>query len=172
MIRRTFLAGAAVAAAAPSVALGARQPRGEVGILRDALELEQLAVYVYDAGITSGLLDEDLVAAVGALREHEQQHADAIGASLEALGGTRTLPPDSPEAADAQLERRKATGRLQAVDGREAFFALVEEIEALQVAAYVAAAGDLEDVRLIQTVGSIAAAEGAHAVVVRGLAGT
>ena len=171
MRRRAFLATAAVAAAAPAAALAAREPRGEVGILQDALELELLAVYVYDAGIKSGLLDPSLVATIGGLREHEQQHADAIGASLEALGGGRPPAPKTPEDADAVLTRRGAAGRLTAVSTRDDFFALAHEVEMLQVAGYVQAAGDLGDVRLIQTTASIAAAQGAHLVVLRDLLG-
>ena len=171
MRRRAFLAAAAVTAAAPAAALGARQPRGEVAILHDALEFEQLAVYVYDAGIKSGLLDEELLAVFGSLREHEQQHAEAIAASLEALGGAAPAAPRTPEDADAILTRRKAAGRLTAVASRDDLFALAHEVEMLQVGAYVEAAGDLGDVRLMQTAASIAAAEGAHLVVLRGLLG-
>jgi hypothetical protein len=169
VIRRSFLAAAAVTAAAPAAALAGRKPRGEVGILRDALELELLAVYVYDAGIKSGLLDTELLATIGNLRDHEQQHVEAIGASLEALGGARPLAPKDPVDADGYLSDRKAVRRLTEVETREDFFGLAHEIELLQVKAYVAAAGDLEDVRLIQTTASIAAAQGAHLVVLRGL---
>ena len=167
MRRRTLLAAGAVALAAPRPALAAREPKGEVGILSAALELEQLAVYVYDAGIKSGLLDEALVAAVQSLRDHEQQHADAVAQALEALGSAKPVPPRTPQEADALLERADAEGRLTAVATREDFFALAHEVELLQVAGYVAAAGDLEDVRLIQTTASILAAEGSHLVVIR-----
>jgi hypothetical protein len=171
MRRRTFLAAAAATAALPATARAAREPRGEVGILQDALALELLAVYVYDAGIKSGLLDEATLAVVGELREHEQQHADAIGASLEALGGGRPLAPKDPADADAQLATRKAAGRLLEVKTREDFFGLAHEVELLQVGAYVRAAGELGDVRLIQTTASIAAAQGTHLVVLRALLG-
>ena len=169
MRRRAFIAAAAVTAAAPKVAFAAREPRGEVAILHDALELEQLAVYVYDAAVKSGLLDAQLLATVGALRDHEQQHAEAIGASLEALGGALPAKPNTPEDADAILTRRGATGRLRAATSRENLFELAHEVEMLQVHAYVQAAGDVGDVRLMQTCASIAAAEGAHLVVLRGL---
>ena len=171
MRRRAFLGTAAVALAAPAAAFGTRTPRGEVGILQDALELELLAVYVYDAGIRSGLLDEALLAKVTQLRDHEQEHAGAIGSSLEALGGARPVAPATPEQADALLERLGTAGRLTAVATRDDFFALAEEVELRQVAAYGAAVGDLEDVRLIQTAASILAAQGAHLVVIRGLLG-
>lgn len=171
MRRRAFLTAAAATAALPAAALAARRPRGEVAILHDALELELLAAYVYDAGVKSGLLDEELVGIVAALRDHERQHADAVGASLEALGGARPKAPETPEEADAILARRAATGRLAGVSTREGFLELAHELEMLQVAGYVTAAGDLDDVRLIQTTASIATAEGAHLVVLRGLLG-
>ena len=169
MIRRTFIAATAAAAAMPATALAAREPRGEVGILQDALQLELLAVYVYDAGIKSGLLDEAALAIIGELREHEQQHADAIGASLEALGGGRPLAPKDPADADRLLAEHKAAGRLLEVKTPADLYGLAHEIELLQVAGYVRAAGDLGDVRLIQTTASIAAAQGAHLVVLRRL---
>lgn len=169
MRRRTFIAAAAAPVAVPAAALAAREPRGEVAILHDALELELLAVYVYDAAIKSGLIDARLLATIGTLREHEQQHADAIGASLEALGGALPAKPNAPEDADAILARRKATGRLESVTTREELLELAHEVEMLQVHAYVQAAGDVGDVRLMQTAASIAAAEGAHLVVLRGL---
>lgn len=167
MRRRAFLAAAAAAAAAPSAALAKREPKGEVGILQAALELEQLAVYVYDAGIKSGLLDAALVGAVSRLRVHEQHHADAVAASLEALGGAKPRPPRTPQEADALLERAGAAGRLTGVRTRDGFFELAHEVELLQVALYTDAAGGLEDVRLIQTTASILAAQGAHLVVIR-----
>ena len=167
MRRRAFIAAATAAVAVPQAALAARKPKDEVGILRAALELEQLGVYVYDAGIKSALLDESQIATVQGLRDHEQQHADAVAASLEALGGARPRPPQSPAEADALLERLGATGRLARISTRDAFFALAHEIEMLQVQGYAAAAGDLDDVRLIQTTASILAAEGAHLVVIR-----
>lgn len=171
MRRRAFLTAAAAAAALPAAAVAARRPRGEVGILQAALELELLATYVYDAGIKSGQLDEALVAIVEGLREHERQHAEAVGASLEALGGARPKGPESPAEADAILERRGATGRLTGATTRRRYLELVHELELLQVAGYVAAAGDLEDVRLIQTTASILTAQGAHLAAIRGLLG-
>lgn len=169
MRRRAFLATATAVLAAPPAALAVRQPKGEVGILTAALELEQLTAYAYDAGVASGLLDARLVATVQALRDHEQAHAEAVSALLEALGGARPKPPATPEEADAMLERLELQGRLTAVASRDDLFALLHELEERQVAGYVAAAGNLEDVRLIQTSATIAAAQGAHLVVIRGV---
>ena len=124
---------------------------------------------MYDAAITSGLLDESFAAVVQPLRDHEQAHAEAIGASLEALGGARPKAPTTPAEADGRLESLEIPGRLTAVASREDLFALLLALEERQVAGYVAAAGNLEDVRLIQTCASIATAQGAHLVVIRRL---
>lgn len=166
MIRRAFIGGAATALAAPRLAL-AGDAQGEAGILRAAVELEQLSGFVYDAGLKSGLLDEPTAVAVQGLRDQERQHADALAALLEALGGPRPPAPATAEQADAALERLGTEGRLGAVATAEDFLALAGEVELREVGAYVAAVAGLEDVRLIQTCGSILAAEGAHLVVVR-----
>jgi hypothetical protein len=165
--RRTFLAGSALALAAPGAAVAAPRTAGEAGVLAAAVELEQLASYVYDAGVKSALLDEDGVAAIGGMREQEQEHADALAALLEALGGPRPKPPATPEDADAALERLGIDGRLTGVRTQAAFLALAEEIELREIGLYVGAVSRLGDVRLIQTVASILGAEGAHLVVIR-----
>jgi hypothetical protein len=167
MRRRTLLAGGVAALAAPGVAAAARKPRGEVAILRAALELEKLAVFVYDAGLQSGVPGASLAPTVAGLRDHERQHVDAIASSLEALGSVRPGAPRTVQDADAQLERLGARGRLAQATSREAFLELAEEVELLQVGGYVAAAGGIDDVRLIQTCASILAAQGAHLVVIR-----
>lgn len=153
MRRRTFVAAAAGALAAPRVALAA-DPKA-LDILRDAIVVEQLAAFVYSTGPRE-------FEAFGA---HEQEHADALASHVEALGSKRPPAPTSAAEADAALDRLGVSGRLGA--SGDAFLELALELELLQVAGYVAAAGDLDDVRLIQATASILAAEGAHLVVIR-----
>jgi hypothetical protein len=167
VIRRAFIGAAAVTLAAPRLALAESEAQGEAGILRAAVELEQLVEYVYDAGVKSGLLDGELAAAMQTLRDQEQQHADALATSLGALGSPRPPAPRTLADADAALERLGVTTRLTQTTTAPAFLALAEELELREVGLYVAAVGDLEDVRLIQTCASILGAEGAHLVVIR-----
>lgn len=166
MIRRAFLGATAAALVAPRLALADSQ--GEAGVLTEAVRLEQLNVFVYDAGLKSGLLDEEGAAAFGTLRDHEQQHADALAALLEAIGGPRPKPPTDATAADASL-REWDIGPLTGVRAERELLELADQLEHREVGLYVRAMKDLEDVRLIQTCASILAAEGAHRVVLRDL---
>lgn len=168
MRRRAFLAATAAALAAPRAAAAQRRSsKDEVGVLRGALELEQVAGFVYGAGVAAGLLDRELAAALQNLRGQESEHEAALAASLEALGSAAPAPPASAEQADAALERLRVEGRLGAISTRAAFLALAEELELAEIATYGAAVADLDDVRLIQTCASILGAEGAHLVVIR-----
>jgi rubrerythrin len=164
--RRAFVAGAAVALAVPRVAMA--KEGGEVAALTHAIELEQAAAYVYDAGVKSGLLDAELAGVAGNLRDHEQAHADALAVLLEALGGHPPAAPDTPEAADARLAALGLETSLRELADAPAFLTLALALEQRQAAHYTAAVARIGDIRLIQTVGSILAAEGQHLVVIRG----
>lgn len=163
--RRVFVAGAALALAAPRVALAT--DGGEVGALRTGIELEQLAAYVYDAGVKSGLLDTELATLAGTLRDHEQAHAEALSSALEALGDRPPVAPKTPDEADAALANLGIRPGLRDLAGAPAFFTLALALEQRQAAHYTASMADLGDVRLIQTLGSVLAAEGQHLVVIR-----
>lgn len=165
MRRRAFVAGGLLVAAAPRIALA--RAEGDAGVMEAAVELEQLAAYVYDAGVKSGLLDERLAAAIAGLRDHEQQHADAMATSLEALGGGRPPAPATPDQADAALQRAGLGVSLRGLTGATELLELALGLEERQVDLYTRAVAELEDVRLIQTCGSVAAAEGQHLVVIR-----
>jgi rubrerythrin len=163
--RRAFVAGAAVVLAAPRVAWA--KEGGEVAALTDAIKLEQVAAYVYDAGVKSGLLDAEQAALAGRLRDHEQQHADALAVLLEALGGHPPGAPDTPESADAALTALGVETGLRELRDANAFLALSLELEQRQAAHYTASVAKIGDIRLIQTLASILAAEGQHLVVIR-----
>ncbi len=160
MRRRTFVAGAALAVAGPRPAFAADNA-DQAGVLRAAVELEQLAAFVYSTRPRE----------FEALAAHEQEHAEALASHLEALGSPRPKALRTAAEADARLERLGATGRLATAGSTQRFLELALELELRQVAAYTLAAGELEDVRLIQTTASILAAEGTHLVVIRAALG-
>lgn len=160
--RRAFVAGAALGVLATGRAGVARaEVRGDALVLEAAVRLEQTTVFVYDALLKDGGLEPGLTA----LRDHEQAHADALAAALEALGGPRPEAPTTREEGDAALDELGVPYRLDAKG--DAALELVLELELRQVALYTRAVGELEDLRLIQTVASVVAAEGQHLVVIR-----
>ena len=171
-LERLALGGAGIASAG-ALALLLRvgdafaQAEGDAAILEAATRLEQVAVLMYGAAIESGVLDAEATRVAELFRDHEQQHADALGAALEALGGVR--PP-----ALADVTKIDAVLRGLGIEDADARFAdqdsiltLAIEIENATVAAYLAAHRSLQDANLLQTAASIMANEGQHLVVLR-----
>jgi rubrerythrin len=169
--RRGFVAGAALAIALPAAARAATKTQSDATTLAAAVDLEQVAAYVYSAGVHSGLLDAGLAAAVQNLADHEQAHADALAADLEALGGARPAAPASAEDGDAALKRLGIGPGLRSLADAPAFLTVALALEQRQLALYSEAVGEIEDIRLIQTYSSIVAAEGQHLVVIRNALG-
>lgn len=167
--RRAFVAGAALAVVAKRPGTARAEVRGDALVLEAAVRLEQTSVFAYDALLRGGGFDGDLAETLGTLRDHEQAHADALAAALEALGGPRPAAPETGEQADAALEELGIPYGLDATG--DAALELLLALGLRQVELYTRAAGELEDVRLIQTVASIVAAEGQHLVVIRAALG-
>ena len=172
--RRALIAAAALAALAPRAPRAARaaEPAGDAGVLTTILEAELALAYVSASAVASGLLGEELAEAAGTLAEHERAHAAAIATQLEALGGRRPDPPQTPEEADAMLAGLGIEARLGAVSDGDGFLRVALAAERVAVALYHRAIARLEDVRLIQTAASIIGAEGQHLVVLRDAIGS
>lgn len=159
--RRDLLAGAAVALAAAAVPAARAQDRGGDGaVLIALLAAEQATALAHDTAIGTGLLDPAAVVLLGRLREADQEHADALRAALDDLGGTAPVAP-RPE----DLE-----GLGAAVEAREVLRAVLD-VERRAVAVYLQAHRRLADRELLHTVATIMAAEGRHLVVLRHLLG-
>jgi rubrerythrin len=168
LLRRGFaLGGAAIAASSVPLLLSVRnafaQTSGDAKILRNAINLERVAVIAYDAALTGGLLTPAVTRIVRRLRAHEQQHADALTTALIDLGGAPAAAPKGV----ADVEKVvKGLGDVR-TQGDVVNFAI--ELETAAIAAYHDAHAKLVETRLLQTGASIMASEGQHLVVLRRL---
>ncbi|MBA2505412.1 MAG: ferritin-like domain-containing protein [Thermoleophilaceae bacterium] len=158
LTRRDALA-LAVATASPLL-LGAgaasAQDEGDAVVLQGAIVLEQTAVVVYDTAVSSGLLDREAKRVAELFRDQEQEHADALIAAFERLGGSAPKPPEA--AAIPGLSELKSQAGVTA-------YAI--ELETTAVAAYYQAHQQLQDPELLRTTAGIMANEGQHLVVLR-----
>ena len=168
LLRRGFaLGGAAIAASSVPLLLSVRhafaQTSGDAKILRNAINLEQVAVIAYDAALSGGLLTPAVTRIVRRLRAHEQQHVDALTTALTDLGGT---PGAAPKGVADVEKVVKGLGDVR-TQGDLVNFAI--ELETAAIAAYHDAHAKLVETRLLQTGASIMASEGQHLVVLRRL---
>lgn len=152
--RRAALAAAGGSAAA--LALGARPvaaASADVAAVTHLLKLEQRLAVLYAAALEEALLPAELARH---LRDQEREHVRGLERALTGLG---TRPPTGGWTMLPPLPKRAGFPS----------FALRLEDEA--VAAYVETIANLRRPGLIQPLGSIAANEGEHQVILRELAG-
>lgn len=128
---------------------------GDIGILNYALTLEYLEAGFYAAVVDSGMFkggDLDLIKTIGA---HEQEHVDALKATVEKLG---EKPAPEPE---AQFP----------LDDVETILTTAAEVENLGAAAYLGQAAAIENEDVLAAALSIHTVEARHAAVLNTLIG-
>ena len=128
---------------------------GDVGILNYALTLEYLEAGFYAAVIDSGMFkgaDLDLIKVIGG---HEQEHVDALLATLKMLGEE---PAPEPE---AQFP----------LDDAMTILTTAAEVENLGAAAYLGQAAAIENEDILAAALSIHTVEARHAAVLNTLIG-
>lgn len=133
------------------------EPRGtagsdDVALLNSALDLENLAVAAYTAGIprlrgTAGV-------AARRILEQERDHADALAGAIRQLGGMPNRPKPSYD--------------LPRWSSRDAFLAFATDLEDTAIAAYVEALPRLASPDLRGTAASIVTDEAEHVSVLLG----
>lgn len=155
--------GAAIAASAVPFFLQIRnafaKAEGDAEILEGAVDLEQQAVFAYDAAAKSGKLDRKTTQVAKLFRRQEQEHADGLTQALQSLGGRAPAKPKSPKDLPGLGEATRT--------GQAAITRFAVELETMAIGAYYDAHGKLRDTNLLSTGTSIMANEAQHLVVLR-----
>ena len=167
MTRHAFIARSAIAAGTvygvatvgPFVREAmAQEGGGDVEILNFALTLEFLEAAFYDQALkqVGGLAGETKEIAT-TLRDNENEHVDAISATIKDLGGTPVKAPG--------VEFGKAFA------DEKSFLKTAQTFEDLGVSAYNGAAPDIESKEVLAAAGGIVQVEARHAAAIRFLRG-
>lgn len=126
---------------------------GDIGILNYALTLEYLEAGFYAAVADSGLFkgaDLDLIKTFG---QHEQEHVDALVATIKDMGET---PADEPQAEFP-------------LDDVQTVLTTAAEVENLGAAAYLGQAANIKDPDVLAAALAIHTVEARHAAVLNTL---
>jgi len=138
-------------AAGPGTPGANREMSGDVDILNQALDLEHKAIYAYTAG--AKILRGDALRIGKLFLRHEQAHAAALQAAIEAMKG-------KPHVASATYD-------IGAPKTQTDVLKLADMIENVAVQAYVGAIPQLASPDLRATAASIATNEAEHIAVLR-----
>lgn len=148
-----FVSGGAVLAALAPSALAAGAPptspfgAGDIGILNYALTLEYLEAGFYAKVAKSGLFKGAELAVLKKFGEEEQEHVEALTATVKKLGGK---PAPEPKA-EFPLKSAKSVAELAGT------------VENLGAAAYLGQAGNIKSPEVLAAALSIHSVEARHA---------
>lgn len=152
------LSGAAVALLAGREALAAGQGGDvaqDVRILNTALGAEREAIAAYQVGAESGLLQKPVLDLAVQFQGHHKEHADALAATVEKLGGT---PMAAKESYDFPVDRLKSQADV---------LTFAAGLEKGAVSAYLGAVPLFGDRELAKGAASILGDEAMHWAVLR-----
>ncbi len=155
----TSTGAAGAGAATTGTAAKSSSGGGDVDILNYALTLEYLEAAFYQKVIDSGLVKDKKVADLAKkFGETEQQHVDAIKATVSKLGGTPVTAPNANF--DAVLN-----------GGLKKVLETAATVENLGAAAYLGQAGKIESPEVLSAALSIHTVEARHAAALNKLIG-
>jgi len=161
LIRGVLAAGAIYGAASmtPIIrkAFAQGASKGDIEILNFALTLEYLEAAFYKEGANVKGLSEEVAGYVETFGGEEQEHVDALKATITDLGGK---PVEAP-----------AVDFGDAFSSQDAFIQTAITFEDLGVSAYNGAAPMIESKDLLATAGGIVQVEARHAATIRFAAG-
>ncbi len=141
---------------------------GDATVLQGAIDLEQVAVFSYQAAYRSGVLSPAFRSVARKFAGQEQEHASALIKALAEVGGGP--PPPKPsratevDAAVGRLGIAKGLSRLKS-EADIATYAI--ELETVAVSAYYEAHAKLQNAALLMASAQIMSNEGQHLVVLR-----
>lgn len=160
LMKGVLAAGAAYGALAAGPMLRsafAQADDGDIEILNFALTLEYLEAAFYDQGLKEAGLNSDASDLAKLFGDQEQEHVDALSATISDLGGK---PVKAPEVNFGD-----------AFANQDSFLQTAITFEDLGVAAYDGAAPDIKSKDLLATAGAIVQIEARHAAAIRFFAG-
>ncbi|MFI5025246.1 MAG: ferritin-like domain-containing protein [Solirubrobacterales bacterium] len=128
---------------------------GDLGIVNYALTLEYLEADFYDQVAKSGLFKGDDLALIKAIGDSEQQHVDALTATVKTLKGEAAPVPETKFP----------------LDDAKSVLELAATVENLGAAAYLGAAGLIENEDILAAALSIHSVEARHAAALNVLTG-
>jgi rubrerythrin len=131
---------------------------GDLAIVQYALTLEHLETDFYNAVIEAGVItDKALAETAMMIRDNEQEHVDALTATVEDLGGT----PEKPKTNfDSVLQ-----------GGPDMVLETAATVENLGAAAYLGQAGRIQSKEILAAALSIHSIEGRHAAALNQVVG-
>jgi len=131
---------------------------GDLAIVQYALTLEHLETDFYNAVIDAGVIkDKALAKTAMAIRDHEQEHVDALTATVEDLGGTPKKPRTN---FDMVLE-----------GGPKTVLETAATVENLGAAAYLGQAGRIQSKEILAAALAIHSVEARHAAALNRVVG-
>ncbi len=169
--RAVSLSGAAVLSASAVALLGGRDAlaagakvsakalEADVRILNTALGAEQEAIAAYQLGAESGLLSKGVLAVAVQFQGHHKEHAAAIAATVQKLGGK---PVSAKEKYPFPVEKLKAEADV---------LRFAAGLERGAISAYLGAVPLFADRALAQVAASILGDEAMHWAVLRQVLG-
>ena len=132
--------------------------KGDLVIVQYALTLEHLETDFYNAVIDAGVIkDKTLAETAKMIRDHEQQHVEALTGTVKQLGGEAKRPKTN---FDSVLN-----------GGPDKVLATAAEVENLGAAAYLGQAGRIKSKEILAAALSIHSVEGRHAAALNSVAG-
>ena len=160
ILRSTLAAGSVygLASVGPFVGKALAQGGGDVDVLNFALTLEYLEAAFYDMAVkqTKGLSGEAGVIAA-TLRDNENEHVEALTASIKQLGGKPVKAPGVDFG--------------NAFTNQSSFLKVAQTFEDLGVSAYNGAAPQIKSKEVLGAAGAIVQVEARHAAAIRALRG-
>jgi rubrerythrin len=131
---------------------------GDLEIVQYALTLEHLETDFYNAVIDAGVItDKALAETAMMIRDNEQEHVDALTATVEQLGGTPEKPMTN---FDSVLE-----------GGPDMVLDTAATVENLGAAAYLGQAGRIQSKEILAAALAIHSVEGRHAAALNSVVG-
>jgi rubrerythrin len=132
--------------------------RGDLEIVQYALTLEHLETDFYNAVIDAGVItDKALAETATMIRDNEQEHVDALTATVKQLGGKPEKPMTN---FDAVLE-----------GGPDMVLKTAADVENLGAAAYLGQAGRIKSKEILASALAIHSVEGRHAAALNSVVG-